>query len=237
MRGNIGGVFAKTLGIGSLLLSSACSEPEREKGWTEERRALGSETEVSALLGFALTDALPARDAYSATLDWGAAPEHVEFSPSQTSTRVSWSFAMPPRDFELWRIDEVDVQCDSGVSTNTRTCDDYLETVLTLRIQSEDGALWEELPVTFQALSPEQRFWKNTDLGVDGFQGTFRIENGPEALDVRIAALGSVSAEGADGELVGNVLLEREQGEHSGKTSGMVFYVARWAAGQRAAAP
>ena len=72
---------------------------------------------------------------------------------------------------------------------------------------------------------------------MNGLQGSFRIANGPEALDVRLAALGSVRAEGVDGELVGNVLLERQRGEDYETTSGMVFYVARWAAGQSTAAP
>jgi hypothetical protein len=204
---------------------------------TEERRALSSEAEVSALLGFALSDVLPTHHTYSAILEWGAVPEHVDFSPSQTSSKVSWSFAMPARDSQLWQVHEVDVHCDSGVSTNTRMCDDRLETVLTLRLQSEDGALSEVFPVTFQAFSREQTFWSNMDLDVNEFGGSFQIANGPEALSVRLAALGSVSAEAADGELVGNVLLEREQGENYETTAGMVFYIARWSAAQEAGTP
>jgi hypothetical protein len=116
-------------------------------------------------------------------------------------------------------------------------CDDRLETVLTLRLQSEDGALSEVFPVTFQAFSPEQTFWSNMALDVNEFGGSFQIANGPEALSVRLAALGSVNAEAADGELVGNVLMERERGENYETTAGMVFYVARWSAGQEAGTP
>ncbi|HEY6556784.1 MAG TPA: hypothetical protein VI072_05910 [Polyangiaceae bacterium] len=170
-------------------------------------------------------------------MEWSVVPDHVEFSPSGTRTRVSWSFAMPPRDSAVWRIDEVDVRCDAGVSTNTRKCDDRLEAVLTLRLESEDGALSEELQVTFEAYTPEQRFWKHGDLDVNALQGSFQIARGPDALSVRLGAFGSVNAHVADGELIGDVLLERKQGKHSATTSGMVFYVARWSAEQTSVDP
>ena len=223
--------------LGLMIGVAACSGVDPEPSMREERRELTSEVEVSELLGFALVDALAREHVYSGNLTWSAAPERVAFSPSSSGTQVTWSFVMP-RDSEQWPIQEVNVHCDrERVATNTRQCADRLETILTLRLRSEDGALDEELAVTFEALSPTETYWKHTNLDIDGLRGDFRLETGPEALAVRLSAFGSVSGQTGDGELIGDVLLERERRARSETTAGMVFYVARWTAMPIGAAP
>jgi hypothetical protein len=206
------------LALGCSSESEAEGEPTRS---SESRRPLESWNAVSPLLGFSLDAALP-DELYAADLVWNERSNDVRFSPSGSRTRLRWCLAIP----DGARIEEVDVHCD-GVAAlpNTTRCDDRIEAELLLRLRSEDGALDDDFPVTYTALSTESASFRADELGFAAFNGSFVITStGPDGETLRLGAFGSIDPRQASGSL----LAEWERNDGSG-TPGAVFTVANWA--------
>ncbi len=214
-----GATWAVLLGALALGCSSeSASEPPRQ---TETRRSLESWNAVSPLLGFSLDAALP-DELYTADLIWNERSDDVRFSPSGSRTRLSWCLAI----HDASRIEEVDVHCD-GVDAlpNTTRCDDRIEAELLLRLRSEDGALDDDFPVTYTALSTESASFRAEELGVAAFNGSFVITSmGPDGETLHLGAFGSIDPRQASGSL----LAEWQRNDGS-DTPGAVYTVANWA--------
>jgi hypothetical protein len=215
--------------FGAGLSGLACGPRENEPAVTEERRAMSLASESSDLLGFALEDALPDETA-SAILAWGQPPDGVEFTPSESSTRLEWTLELPNQTSELYRIEEVDVHCDKErVFTNTNMCDDRLEATLILRLETEDGALAEEVPVEFEAFSPSEAYWKHTDVSFEDFAGSFEISaNVGEPGSLQLGLFGTITDRAAEGSLLGDLITEQKKTGRIETAGGVVFTVAQW---------
>jgi hypothetical protein len=222
-------VVALVVGFGAVLSGVACGPQENGPAITEDRQAMNSATETSDLLGFALEQALP-EETGAATLTWEETPDGVYFVPSESSTRLEWTLGLPDRTSELYRIEEVDVHCDrERVVTNTNTCEDRLEAMLILHLETEDGALAEEIPVELEAFSPDEAYWKHADLDFENFAGSFEMSaNVGEPGSLRLGVFGTITDGAVEGSLLGDLIVERDKRGSSESAGGMVFTIARW---------
>jgi hypothetical protein len=211
------------LGLSSALVLAGCSSDGKDDatGYTETRRVLESWNAVSPLLGFSLDAALP-DELYTADLVWNERSDDVKFSPSGTRTRLTWCLAVD----DDTRIEEVDVRCEGAdAQTNTTRCDDRIEATLLLRLRSEDGALDDDLRVTYTALSTESASFSAPELAFAAFEGDFVITStGPDGEVLHLGAFGSIDLRQASGSL----LAEWETSAAS-ETPGAVYTVANWA--------
>jgi hypothetical protein len=205
------------------ILSLGCSSESDggSTGVSETRSVLESWNAVSPLLGFSLDAALP-DELYSADLVWNERSDDVKFSPSGSRTRLTWCLAV----YDDTQIEEVDVRCEGAdAQTNTTRCDDRIEARLLLRLRSEDGALDDDLPVTYTALSTESASFSAPELAFAAFEGDFVITStGPDGEALRLGAFGSIDLRQASGSL----LAEWETSGAS-ETPGAVYTVANWA--------
>jgi hypothetical protein len=205
------------------ILSLGCSSESEDDaaGLSETRRVLESWNAVSPLLGFSLDAALP-DELYTADLVWNERSDDVKFSPSGTRTRLTWCLAVD----DDTRIEEVDVHCDGmEAPANTTRCDDRIEATLLLRLRSEDGALDDDLRVTYTALSTESASFSAPELAFAAFEGDFVITStGPDGEVLHLGAFGSIDLRQASGSL----LAEWETSGAS-DTPGAVYTVANWA--------
>lgn len=214
--------WAVLLGLlGALSLGCSGESDEDEAGYTETRRVLESWNAVSPLLGFSLDAALP-DELYTADLVWNDRSDDVKFSPSGSRTRLTWCLAV----YDDTRIEEVDVRCEGvDAAANTTRCDDRIEAQLLLRLRSEDGALDDDLPVTYTALSTEAASFRAERLSFATFNGSFVITStGPRGETLHLGAFGSVDLRQASGSL----LAEWDTNEASA-TPGALYTVANWA--------
>jgi hypothetical protein len=191
---------------------------------TEERRQLDSPEEVSAELGFSLSQALPAGK-FSGTLSWEQPPEGIRFVPSHTQTKVRWDLSLPV----LPSIHEVVVSCDrTRFVTNTRICDSRLEAELVLHIETDDGAFREHLPGVLTAYDASQVVFKHMNVDLANINGNFAISAaGSHANTLALDIIGSAGvAQAAEGTIYGSVVTDQSHNSQSGR----VFAVARWLA-------
>jgi hypothetical protein len=178
------------------------------------------------LLGFSLADALP-DGLYVSDFYWNDRGGDLKFSPSSSQTRLHWCLAVP--DAEA-RIEEVNVICDRDrVVTNTRQCDNRLEAALLLRMRTDDGALAEDLPVTFTAFSTDLAGFAASNLAFTDFQGSFVISNvGPGGATLRLGAFGDIDERQAGGSLFADWVTSSGSDENARIESGAVYTVANW---------
>lgn len=207
-------------------LALACSDPGPSVA--ETHRSLADETQVSGLLGFSLQQVLPSGEHVS-PLTWNANRDGIEFSPSEARTFLRWSLRLP--ETEPASIEQVDVECDrSRFFTNVEAlCADRLQAKLRMHLESDDGALSEDLPVDFQARAPGDADWQNSELDFAGFSGSFSYSaSGGVPDSLRLGLFGRVVDGELQGSLVGDLLLEVEhfKGGYSGQ--GTVVNVAQW---------
>lgn len=196
---------------------------------TESVHPLSSPAEVSGL-GFSLGQALP-KQGYRGTLTWGTQPQGVTFSPAATKTSVTWSLALPEAGSVPANMEEVDVHCDrSRFVTNTNLCSSYLQATLILNLSTGDGALSGQLPVVFQAYSPNNTSWSDATVDLSEFTGTFRIAASVgEPSTLRVEADGSVQGNESDGSLIGSLVLGQQKISSRESTGeGLTFEVAGW---------
>lgn len=215
--------------VGAVLLAGCTMPAERGPALVEHRHTLSSASAKSELLGFSLADVVPRR-AFSAKLTWNPATPALHFAPSASVTHVHWSFELPAPGSELFRIDEVNVECDrSRFVTNTVICDDYLDATLILHVVTDDGALSESIPVDFKARSLADTTWQQPNLDTSHFTGSFTISAHAGKRDsLRLGGYGSVSQNSADGELLGDLVVEQKQDGTEGTSAGAVVTVAKW---------
>ena len=211
------------LALSSLLAFAGCSSDGKHDGtgYTETRRVLESWNAVSPLLGFSLDAALP-DELYTADLVWNERSDDVKFSPSGSRTRLTWCLAIA----DDTQIEEVDVHCEGAqASANTTRCDDRIEATLLLRLRSEDGALDDDLPVTYTALSTESASFSAPELSFAAFEGDFVITStGPDGEVLHLGAFGSIDLRQASGSL-----LAEWETRGASDTPGAVYTVANWA--------
>jgi len=223
---------------GALLLPACSDENEPEPAITREGRALASWDEVSPLLGFSIAEALP-DELYTSDLIWNERASDVRFTPSGTQTRLRWCLAVPDPRSGLTRFEEVDVKCDpERVVTQTSACDDRLEATLILRLKSEDGALSENLPVTFTALSTRAASFSAPELALTSFQGTFVISNTARpGLTLHFGAFGGIDEREAGGALLAEWVPAGGAPASPGSDATMVYTVANWASTRTPGSP
>jgi hypothetical protein len=182
--------------LSALPLTFGCTADDDESKITVQRRDLAWD-ERSPLLGFSLAEALP-DELYVSDLFWNDRSGDLKFSPSSSQTRLRWCLAVPDADS---RIEEVKISCDH-VETDTRACDNRLEAGLLLRLRSEDGALAEDLPVTFTAFDTDLAGFAAPDLAFTDFHGSFVISNvGSGDRTLRLGAFGDIDDRQASGSL------------------------------------
>jgi hypothetical protein len=213
------------LALGAALCAAACGGAE-EPAITEERRPLHSVEDVSAELGFSLSQVLPAGE-FSGTLSWEQAPEGegIHFVPSRSQTKVRWGLNLPVAP----SIQEVVVSCDrSRFVTNTRRCDSRLEAKLVLHIETDDGAFQENLPVDLTAYDISYVVFKHMRVSLANINGSFELSAaGAYANTVALDIIGNAGvAQIAEGIIYGSVVTDQD---HSSQT-GRVFTVAKWIA-------
>lgn len=216
-RGRYGAVF----GLASVLALAGCSDGSDDGGaaYTETRSVLESWDAVSPLLGFSLDAALP-DELYTADLVWNERSSDVRFEPSGTRTRLTWCLAV----YDDTLIEEVDVRCD-GAAPGTTRCDDRIEATLLLRLKSEDGALADDWPVKFTAISTERASFGAPELPVAAFRGSFVITSaGPAGEKLRLGVFGSIDPRQASGSL-----LAEWRGADDAAALGDLYTVANWA--------
>lgn len=207
-------------------LAGCADEESSIAGTTEKRRELGSWSEPSPLLGFSLADVLP-DELYTSELVWNEPTADVKFSPASSRTVLRWCLAVPDPQTELGSIQEVDVRCPSG-RAGASQCEDRLEATLLLRLKSEDGALDDDLPVTFAARSTREASFSAPDLTFRDFAGSFVISNtGRPDETLRFGLFGSLDAQSASGSLLADWT------SVDGEASEVVYPIANWSA-QRA---
>lgn len=217
-----GAKCAALLGMfGALALGCSSESDGDAPPYSEARRELESWDAVSPLLGFSLDAALP-DELYTADLVWNERSDDVKFSPSGSRTRLTWCLAV----YDETRIHEVDVRCQGADAfPNTTRCDDRIEASLLLRLRSEDGALDDDLPVTYTALSTESASFRAAELGFAAFNGSFVITStGPAGETLHLGAFGSIDRRQASGSLLAEWDTNR-----ASETPGAVYTVANWA--------
>lgn len=207
--------------LGSLALGCSSESDDDAAPYTETRSVLESWNAVSPLLGFSLDAALP-DELYTADLVWNERSDDVKFSPSGSRTRLTWCLAV----YDDTLIEEVDVRCEGADPfPGTTRCDDRIEAQLLLRLRSEDGALDDDLPVKYTALSTETASFRGEELAFATFNGSFVITStGPQGETLHLGAFGSVDLRQASGSL----LAEWDTNE-AAPTPGAVYTVANWA--------
>jgi len=203
----------------------------------EQRTSLSDAAQVSELLGFSLEQVMPA-GVRVATLTWNESRSGIDSSPASSTTELRWSLALPEPGSEQFRIEQVDVECDRTrfVTNLDSLCEDRLEASLLLHLESADGALAEEVPVTFDAHSPSDVSWLNTQLDFPQFAGSLAISASvgvPNSL--RLGVLGSVTDGDFKGSLVSDVVTKSEQVGGGTLSDFAVVTVAEW--GNSPAAP
>jgi len=194
----------------------------------EARTPLADETQVSELLGFSLQQALPPGEHVS-SLTWNASRDPIEFSPSETSTVLRWSLRLP--EGEPPSIEQVDVECDrERFITNVEAlCADRLDAKLRMHLESDDGALSEDIPVSFSARAPGDADWQNNELDFAGFAGNFTFStSGGLPASLRLGLFGNVVDGELQGSLVGDVLTDVKLFDGGYSKGGAVVNVAQW---------
>src|SRR5262249_10093377 len=151
--------------IGVLPLALACGA-DPGPAVTEQRHPLADAAQTSELLGFSLQEVMPT-GAHVASLTWQENKPGIEFSPAQVSTELRWSLELPAAP----SIDEIDVECDRErfITNLDSLCEDRLEASLLLHLESADGALSEDIPVTLEAQSLSDVHWNNRELDFADF--------------------------------------------------------------------
>ena len=211
------------LGLWAALCTVSCGGAE-EPAITEERRPLQSIEDVSTELGFSLSQVLPAGE-FSGTLSWEQVPDGIHFVPSHPQTTVRWGLKLPVAPI----LHEVLVSCDrTRFVTNTRMCDSRLEAQLVLRIETDDGAFQDNLPVDVTAYDLSQVVFKNMNVELANINGSFAVSaGGAYANTLALDIIGSAGiAQVAEGTIYGSVVTDQS---HNSQT-GQVFTVARWIA-------
>jgi len=218
---NIQALLKWSVPTGTLALGCGSESEDGRASYSETRSVLESWNAVSPLLGFSL-DASPPDELYTADLVWNERSEDVRFEPSGTRTRLTWCLAV----YGDTLIEEVDVRCDGAeAAMGTTKCDDRLEATLLLRMKSEDGALADDLPVKYTALSTESAAFAASDLAFAALRGSFVITStGPAGEMLRLGAFGSIDPRQASGSLLAEWQRRRDGGE-----PGEVYTVANWA--------
>jgi hypothetical protein len=166
-----------------------------------------------------------------ATLTWQEGRSGIDFSPAMATTPLRWSLALPERGSPDFRIEQVDPECDSMrfISNDPRPCADRLEAALLLHLASDDGALAEDIPVTFGARSPSDIEWSNRHLEFEQFAGSFTISASEgEPASLRLGVFASITEGEVEGALIGDVILDRSTKGGGELTQGAVVTVARW---------
>lgn len=195
----------------------------------ETHSPLADERQVSELLGFSLEQALPSGEHVS-PLTWNANRDGIEFSPSESTTLLRWSLRLP--EAEPPSIEQVEVECDRSrfITDVDALCADRLQAKLRMHLESDDGALSEDLPVNFQARAPGDADWVNSELDFAGFAGSFTYSaSGGVPASLRLGLFGRVVDGELQGSLVGDMLtrVEHFNGGYTG--GGPVVNVAEWA--------
>jgi hypothetical protein len=107
-------------------------------------------------------------------------------------------------------------------------CDSRLEAKLALRIETDDGAFLDNLPVDVTAYDLSQVVFKNLNVELANINGNFAISaEGPYANTVALDIIGSAGiAQVAEGTIYGSVVTDQSDSSQAGR----VFTVARWTA-------
>ena len=223
------------IALACAVLLPGCGEDEGTGASpTRTVRALSAWDEVSPLLGFAISDALP-DELYVSTLTWNQRAPDVKFSPFGTQTLLRWCLAVPDPRSGLTRFEEVDVRCDpKRMTTDTTACDDRLEATLVLRMRSDDGALDEDLPVTFSAANVRAASFSAPDLTSTSFGGTFVISNTDGAGNtLDFGVFGNIEPRAASGSFLAARAADTDAAQTEGEP---VYTVAHWTADRTPAA-
>jgi hypothetical protein len=195
---------------------------------TERRHPLADEAQTSSLLGFSLSDVLPT-GSHTSTLSWKEHESGIEFSPAQSTTELRWSLNLPTS--EPLRVEEIEVECDRErfVTNLDLLCEDRLEAGLVMHLESTDGALSEDIAVTFTAQTPTESHWDNGELDFGSFAGSFAIsahQGNPDTL--RLGLFADAVGDEFTGALYGDIELSRERLSGGSSVESAVVTVAQW---------
>jgi hypothetical protein len=168
---------------------------------------------------------------HAATLTWNENRSGIDFSPTMAVTPLRWSLALPERGSEWFRIEQVEVDCDRMrfITNVDSLCEDRLEAGLLMHLESADGALAEDIPVSFEAQSANDVSWLNRQLDVGQFAGGFSISaSAGDPSSLRLGVFAGVSDGDLSGALIGDIVTERSNKGGATLTQGAVVTVAEW---------